>query len=210
MSVPGCPRCTTPVARDGAGVWSCPEHGPVAPLWRAPEASYDAFAEHLVRAGEFPTYLPWPLSPGWSVTDVAAAGEEGAVRATMTGCSGTSDADGPVDVLVVTEEAGVGLGARVAGTRHADPGPGLGDGPPLATVRVEGQGVRLWTVSTSTEPGEWDRSVLAGEAGGRWLWVVLRPASAILLLRGEWILRDVSGLGAPLVDLPYGGPHPLW
>ena len=58
--------------------------------------------------------------------------------------------------------------------------------------------------------GEWDRSVVAGEADGRWLWMVLRPASAVLLLRDDWILRDVSGLGPPLVELPFGGPAPAW
>lgn len=209
MSVPGCPRCTTPVARAGTGAWTCPEHGVVPPLWRAEEASYAVFAEHLVRSRGFPTYLPWPLSPGWSVSDVAAAGEAGSVQATMTGCSGASDADGPVDVLVVAEEAGVGLGARVAGTRYADPGAEIGHGPPAVSVRIGREAVRLWTVSTSGE-GEWDRSVVAGEADGRWLWIVMRPASAILLLHDTWMLRDVSGLGAPLVDLPYGGPHPLW
>ncbi|WP_224769119.1 DUF6758 family protein [Nocardioides ochotonae] len=210
MSVPGCPRCTTPVARAGGSGWSCPEHGVVPPLWRAPEASYDAFAEHLVRSRGFPTYLPWPLSPGWAVTDMAAAGDDGDLRATMTGCSGASDADGPVDVLVVAEETGVGLGSRVAGTRGADPGQEIGHGPAVASVRIGSQVVRLWTVSISAEPGEWDRSVVAGEADGRWLWIVVRPAAAVLMLGRDWALRDVSGLGAPLLDLPYGGPHPLW
>jgi hypothetical protein len=55
-----------------------------------------------------------------------------------------------------------------------------------------------------------DRSVFAGEAGGRWLWVVLRPASAMLLLRDEWILRDVSRLGLPLVEMPFRDQRPLW
>ena len=68
----------------------------------------------------------------------------------------------------------------------------------------------LWAVSTSASDGELDRSVLAGEAGGRWLWIVLRPASALLLLRDDWILRDVSGVGPPLVEMPFGGPTPLW
>ena len=57
---------------------------------------------------------------------------------------------------------------------------------------------------------EWDRSVFAGEADGRWLWLVLRPASAMLLLRDDWILRDVSAVGPPLVEMPFGGPPPPW
>jgi hypothetical protein len=65
-------------------------------------------------------------------------------------------------------------------------------------------------VSTSALGGELDRSVVAGEAQGRWLWIVLRPASAVLLLRDDWMLRDVSGLGAPLLEVSYGGPTPLW
>ena len=65
-------------------------------------------------------------------------------------------------------------------------------------------------VSVSEANGEWDRSVFAGEAGGRWLWIVLRPASAMLLLRDEWILRDVSGVGPPLVEMPFDGPRPPW
>ena len=210
--VVGCPRCSTPVAQPDPGQpWSCPEHGPIAPLRRPREASYQAFAEHLLASAGFPTYLPWPMSPGWSVTDFALVGEEpGRTRATLTCCSGTSPLDGPVDVVVVTEEAGTGLGARCAGTLHEDPGDEVGDGPPTVKVRVDNQVVPLWPVSTSGLGGELDRSVVAGEALGRWLWIVLRPASAILLLRDDWILRDVSGIGAPLLETPFGGGAPLW
>jgi hypothetical protein len=77
-------------------------------------------------------------------------------------------------------------------------------------VRIGSQSVPLWAVSTSAADPELDRSVVAGEAGGRWLWVVLRPASAILLLRDEWILRDVSGVGPPLVEMSFGGTRPAW
>ena len=208
----GCPRCPTPVARAGAdGRWSCPEHGEIVPLWRPDQASYDDFVEHLGATATFPTYLPWPLSPGWRVTDFAAVGDhDDGGRAVMTCVSGTSELDGPVDVLVISEEAGTGLGARVAGTPHDDPGDEVGKGPPTVRIRVDGQTVPLWPVSTSESRGEWDRSVLAGEAAGRWLWMVLRPASAVLLLRDDWILRDVSGLGPPLVELPFGGPAPSW
>ena len=182
----------------------------VPPLWRPDEASYDTFVEHLGATARFPTYLPWPLSPGWRVTDFAAVGPQGDSSAAMTCVSGTSELDGPVDVLVVSEEPGTGLGSRVAGTPHDDPGSEIGDGPPTVRVRIDSQTVPLWPVSTSGSSGEWDRSVVAGEANGRWLWMVLRPASAVLLLRDDWILRDVSGLGPPLVELPFGGPAPPW
>ena len=95
--VAGCPRCPTPVTRTPTGDgWVCPRHGPVAPLWRPDGATYDGFAEHLVAAAGFPTYLPWPMSPGWGVSDfgvVAGAGHP--PSATMTCCSGTSELDGP-------------------------------------------------------------------------------------------------------------------
>jgi hypothetical protein len=32
----------------------------------------------------------------------------------------------------------------------------------------------------------------------------------MLLLHDEWILRDVSGIGPPLVELSFGGPQPAW
>jgi hypothetical protein len=147
------------------------------------------------------------------VTDLAAVvdgSEPGRTLATMTCVSGTSELDGPVDVMVVAEESGTGLGGRCAGSPHDDPGPGLSDGQPLVRVRLDARQVPLWAVSTSGGTGEWDRSVVAGEAGGRWLWIIVRPASAILLLRDDWILRDVSGLGPPLVELPFASPAPPW
>jgi hypothetical protein len=172
----------------------------------------------LAAAGDFPTYLPWPMSPGWTVSDFAVVGDAGdgpgqRAKATLTCSSGTSSLDGPVDVFVVSEESGTGLGARCAGTIHLDPGPEIGIGPPTVRVRIGSQSVPLWSVSTVTANGddrELDRSVVAGEADGRWLWVILQPASAILLLRDEWILRDVSGIGPPLVEMPFGGPSPPW
>jgi hypothetical protein len=204
-----CPRCPAPVGAAPGDGYVCPEHGPTPALRRPDEASYDGFAEALRTAAEFPTYLPWPMSPGWSVTDFAVVGEDPA-RATMTCSSGTSALDGPVDVFVVSEESGVGLGARCAGTSHLDPGPEVGIGAPPVRVRIGSQSVPLWPVSTSATDRELDRSVFAGEAHGCWLWVVLRPASAMLLLRDEWILRDVSGIGPPLVEMPFGGPAPAW
>jgi hypothetical protein len=206
-----CVRCPAPVAEVPDGVWSCPDHGVTSPLWRPEEASYDGFAEHLRTAAGFPTYVPWPLSPGWSITDFAAvAPAPGRASAVLTCVSGTSELDGPVELIVVTEEAGTGLGARCAGTRHTDPGFEIAYRPPSARVRICSQSVNLWDISTSSDDGEFDRSVLAGEASGRWLWIVIRPASALLLFRDDWILRDVSGDGPQLLELPFGGHRPGW
>ena len=120
MLVAVCPRCPRPVTRDD-GVWACRDHGPVAPLWRPAEASYDAFVAHLERAAGFPTLLPWPLGPGWHVSGFGVVGEEGSgAHATVTVCSGTSAARRP------GRRAG---GDRGAGHRGRRPGgaAGLGD-----------------------------------------------------------------------------------
>ena len=205
----GCPRCATPVAQVDDR-WSCPDHGVIEPLWRPAEASYDAFVEHLGRRRALPDLPPVATQPGLAGHRLRGRRHGRRGRAAMTCVSGTSALDGPVDVLVITEEPGTGLGARIAGTVHDDPGTEVGDGPPSVRVRIDSQAIPLWPVSTSASFGEWDRSVVAGEAGGRWLWMVLRPASAVLLLRDDWILRDVSRLGPPLVELPFGGPAPAW
>ncbi|TIC87567.1 hypothetical protein E8D34_09665 [Nocardioides sp. GY 10113] len=179
-------------------------------MWRPTDSSYEAFVDHLARAGAFPTYLPWPLGPGWVVSDFAVVAGD-STRATMTCASGTTALDGPVDVIVVSEEPGTGLGARLAGLDlGSDGAPSGGAGPPEVRIRLETYPVGLWPVSTSAADGEWDRSVLAGEAEGRWLWLVLRPASAILLLRDGWILRDLSAVGPQLMTLTFGGPAPSW
>lgn len=206
-----CPRCSEGL--EGAVGGACPVHGVRTPLWVPDEVSYDGFTEHLQAAGEFPTYLPWPMSPGWAVTDfgvVASTDPDGIAAGTVTCSSGTSELDGPVDVFVVAEEAGVGLGARCAGLVGDDPGADFRTVPPEVKVRIGTQSVPLWAVSTSDSRGDLDRSVVVGEFAGRWLWIVLRPASAVLLLRDDWILRDVSEAGPELVEMPFGGPTPHW
>ena len=206
----GCPRCAAPVTEDH-GRWSCLDHGAITPLWRPAVANYESFAEHVRRAGSMPSYAPWPMPPGWTVTDfgcVAADGADG--RASFTSCTGSSEADGVVELAIVSEEPGVGLGARCAGFRRTDPGAEIGDGPPHAKVRVDGHQFPLWYVTMGDGDVEADRSVFAGEAEGRWLWLVLRPAPAALLLRDEWLLRDIGQLGPALIDLPFGGSPPAW
>ncbi len=203
-----CPRCTEPFPSGAPG--DCAGHGRQPTLLRAGHASYDLFAEHLRSADGFPTYLPWPMGSGWRVTDFGVVVDGDRAVATVTCCSGATPLDGRVDLLVVAEESGVGLGARCAGLSTTDPGAGFGEGPPTVRVRIDSQGVPLWPVSTAGVGGDLDRSVVAGEAGGRWLWLVLLPASAVLLLTDEWLLRDVSREGPHLVDLPFEGSPPVW
>jgi len=205
-----CPRCPSPtLERDGG--WRCPDHGEVTPLWRPAVADYDSFAEHLQRSAGFPTLMPWPLSSGWEITGfgcVAVPGE--AARASTLSCAGRSELDGMVEITLVEEEPGVGLGARCAEVVHVDPGAEVGQGPPQVKVRVDNRPIALWSVSTSDSGAELERSVFAGEAHGRWLWLVLRPASAALLLRDEWILLDVASTGPELIEIPFGGSPPGW
>lgn len=206
----GCPRCSLPVVEDEHG-WRCPDHASIAPLWRPAQAGYESLAEHLARCGQFPTLAPWPLPPGWTITDFGCvAAPRGDARASLSSCRGLTDPDGVVDLTIVSEEPGVGLGARCAGVDHTDPGAEVGHEPPLARVRVDGATLPLWSVSTCNTGPTFDRAVLAGEAHGRWLWLVLRPASAALLLGEEWILADLGGLGPELIDVPFGGNPPSW
>ena len=63
------------------------------------------------------------MSPGWSIADFGCvAGDEGPALATVTTTIGASALDGEVEVTVVSEEPGVGLGSRVRG--HGDRRPG--------------------------------------------------------------------------------------
>ena len=206
----GCPHCTAPVAEE-AGSWRCPDHAEITPLWRPTQAAYESFADHLRRSGGMPTFVPWPLTPAWTVTDFGCVATPGRpATACFTTCSSPSDLDGVVEATIVSEEPGVGLGARCSGLTRTDPGGDIGDGPPHAKVRIDGHPISLWSVLTSDVNVEFDRSVFAGEAHGRWLHLVLRPASAALLLEDEWILVDLADRGPSLIDLPFGGSPPAW
>ncbi len=205
-----CPRCTTPLEGDGAE-FTCAQHGSVVPLWRSATSDYTTFTEVVRRAAELPTYLPWPMSPGWSIADFGCvAGGDGPALATVTTTIGASALDGEVEVTVVSEEPGVGLGSRVAGTETAEPGDAVGQGAASIRVRVDAHAVPMWVLPSSDDDDLLARAAFVGEAGGRWLWLVMRPASAALLLRDDWLLADASGFGPEAIEMPFGGPPPTW
>lgn len=202
-----CPRCAADLGQEGER-WRCPTHGEVVPLWRASVVEYDAFATYLRCTGPMQTWLPWPLPPGWQVTDFGCVGSAEQPRAAVVGCAGSSDAEGVVELALVTEEPGVGLGARVAAVDSVDPGREAGVGNPTVRLKVDGNSVPLWAMTVPDD--DLDRAVLVGEAAGRWLWVVVRPASAVLLLPGLPPMVDLSSLGPELVTLPFGVVPPAW
>jgi hypothetical protein len=150
------------------------------------------------------------MSPGWTIADFGCVVDQGRALATVTTTVGSSDLDGPVEVTIVAEDPGVGLGARCAEARYDDPGHQVGHGPHAIRVRAGGRSVPLWAVDVPEDADPLVRSVFAGEAEGRWLWIIIRPAAAALLLRDEWLLADVTGFGPEALEMPFGGRRPEW
>jgi len=147
-----------------------------------------------------PVLLPWPLPPGWLVSGFAGAGDE---RTGIRGCavalSGPNPLGGPGDMLIISEEPGVGLGAGMSGLAGPDPGDGFALGQPDAFARVAHHDVPLWHVDAD------ERAVFAGEVAASWLWVLLWPDTAGVLLIDPLPLRDLRDPEQEL-DLPFGAP----
>lgn len=212
-----CPRCPTALMHED-GVLRCPMHGTVTPLRRAAAPEYTELVEHLELAGDMPSWLPWPLPLGWAVSDFGVVcPDAGAAVASFMSCGGMTVSDGNVSLTVVTEEPGVGLGARVAGVVHDDPGTQMLGRPVQTRVRAGEATVPLWLVSTTTEGAggaeqedPWNRAVLVGEAQGRWLWLVITPASAALGIDAWGPLDDMAGRGPELVDLAFAPAPTGW
>jgi len=179
----------------------------VAPLHAAMLPSTDAL-ERLARNSRVPLWLPWPLPAGWLVTGAQWAGDDrsGPV-ATVIACSGpnplpeAADGDRTADLLLVAEQPGIGLGARLAGLDDVDPGERAAVGRPSLRLCVAGHDSPLWGVEVG------DAAAYVGEAAGVWLWVIAwpLPAAAVLLERFE--LRDLRDPGHVL-DLRFGALSP--
>jgi hypothetical protein len=160
------------------------------PLHTVRQVNGEVIAAAAARAGQdgLPLWCPWPLAPGWMITGLAWAGDDrGRLSATAVACSGpTPLGTGPADVVLVAEEPGLGLGARIAGIPGPDPGPvlaGIMDGHNShAKVKAGGRPTPLWSVDAPE-----DRSAFAGEAKGRWLYAVTWPAQA-----GYWLAETPS------------------
>ena len=207
---PVCPRCSGPLRHPGlmSSAWTCPNHGEVAPFHLPGPGAATADALHwLSKQSRVPVWVPWPLPAGWLATGVAYAGDDrtGAAAAVVS-VSGPAPLGGPADLVLVAEEPGVGLGARYAGLPGPDAGP---DAPylsertaPHARVHAAGHPTALWSVE-----GAPDRAVYVGEALGHWLWVVLWPDSAGLMVLDRFMLVDLRDAGH-ILDVPLGAASP--
>jgi hypothetical protein len=147
-----------------------------------------------------PVWVPWPLPPSWLVTGFAEAGDErSGGLAVAVALSGASPVGGPADLVIVAEEPGVGLGSSYAGLPGPDPGDGFGVCAPNAKVEINGRPMAMWAVGAD------DTAAYAGEALANWLWAVLWPGSAGVLMLERFNLCDLREVD---LDLPYGAPCP--
>jgi hypothetical protein len=198
-----CPRCGAAAAAPSAwsSSWRCDLHGDIYPLRQLQNLSTDGLSP-MLRNSVVPVMLPWPLPDGWLVTGFAAAGDE---RTGTRGCavavSGPNPVGGPGEMLLVCEELGVGLGAFCAGLEGPDPGAGFSAGTPHAQIQLGNHEFPLWHVDA---PG---CAAFAGEVMGTWLWILLWPDTAGLLLIEPLSLRDLRDLGQDF-ELPFGARSP--
>lgn len=207
---PTCPRCAGPVNAPNlwSSDWICGAHGAVLPKQPSRRPGPDGLAA-VLRDARVPVWTPWPLPLGWLVTGFATVGDDrSGARATAVAVSGPGLVSGPADLLLVAEEPGIGLGAHYAGLDGTDPGDVCAGSPPHVKLDVSGpaatcgHSVPMWSVN-----GRPDRAAFVGEAMGNWLWAVLWPADAgVLLLDGQTLL-DLREPGMEL-DLPYGAHCP--
>jgi hypothetical protein len=181
--------------------WQCERHGAVLPVHVLPRLGPDVLAQATADA-KVPLWSPLPLIPGWTATGLALAGDErSGTRATALALSGPSPLGGPADLLLVAEEPGIGLGARYAGVRDVDPGAVVLEGPPEAKVEAAGHPTALWRSASAD-----DRVAFVGEALGVWLWAVLWPPAAELVLLEHVVLHDLRHEAHAGLDLPLGAP----
>jgi hypothetical protein len=162
--------------------WTCAEHGRVSPWYVGPSE----VIPKLTASSRVPLWAPQLLIAGWTVGGAGWCGDERTgANATVLAFSGPSPLGGPADMLLVSEEPGIGLGAALAGRPSLDPGAHV-VGAPDAKVLAANHPTALWRCDSSE-----DRVAFVGEAGGVWLWAVLWPPAAELVLLEHVELHDL-------------------
>jgi len=198
-----CPRCRGPLNEPSAwhSAWQCDLHGAVQPL-RLTRSPSPERLQVLLSTAKVPAWLPWPLPIGWLVTGFTGAGDErSGTRGCVVALSGPNPVGGLAEMLLISEEPGLGLGAGLAGLSGPDPGDGFAAGPPHAFVSFGHHEFPVWNVDA---PGA---AAFAGEVLGNWLWITLWPDTAGVLMLERLSLRDLRDPGQDL-DLPFGARSP--
>ena len=199
MSVaPRCPRCSGALRAPGlmSSDWTCADHGRVQPCY----VGSAELLPKLTATARVPVWSPQLLINGWTVGGVGWCGDERTgATASVVACAGPSPLGGPADLLLVSEEPGIGLGAALAGIPGPDPG-AVFDGAPDAKVLAAGHPTPLWRA-----PSADDRVAFVGEAHGVWLWAVIWPPAAELVLLEHVELHD---LRHDQLTLASGAPSP--
>ena len=151
-----------------------------------------------------PLWIPWPLPSGWQIAGHGYVGDD--ATGTVLACRGPNPMNmvDIADMLIITDEPGTGLGGTLAGLDGSDAGPGFGTGSPHAKAFVGDRPTSLWWVKEACT----DRAVYAGEAAGRWLWVILFPDSAGAMMAEPLVLAEVRELGREVDLLPFGNLSP--
>ena len=182
--------------------WMCERHGAVAPFHLAAHPGPEAVKQATSHAS-VPLWSPVPLLPHWTFTGLGRAGDErSGTTATVVSLSGPSPLGGPADLLLIAEEPGSGLGARYCGVERFDPSTAI-VGPPDAKVEAAGHPTALWMCDSAE-----DRVAFVGEAAGVWLYAVLWPPAAELVLLEHLELHDLRREGAAVESLPFGAVSP--
>lgn len=150
-----------------------------------------------------PLWTPWPVPPDWTFRGLAHTPDTDGGASTVGLWSGPDPFGDPAEVAFVCEEAGAGVGSHFAGLSMSYPSAGVGVGPPHAKFGVEGRLVPLWAVENTA-----GCAAFAGEAAGRWLWVIVHPAEASAIVVEPMQLVDARQLGAELTVLPVGELSP--
>lgn len=196
------------MAREPSGntrSWVCEEHGEIIPVGPA-QAPTQKLLRQVALDSLVPVWMPRPVPEGWQLTGLQLAGA-GSTVACVIALSGPNplpeleDDEVTADLLLVSEQPGVGLGAHLAGLDGVDPGPLLAEkaahDPAEVKLVADEHEVPLWSVPVD------GGLAYVGEASGDWLWLLAWPSVAGITLLNRFGLVDARTVETG-PDLPCG------